>query len=65
MIERLVVEEKVEQYLPQYNARHTFITLVLENGLDAKDVAYLVGNSAEIIYEHYVEIKRNLTVPNF
>ena len=58
-------EEKVELYLPQYNARHTFITLALENGLDAKDVAYLVGNSAEIIYKKYAGVKRDLYIPEF
>jgi len=40
-------------YRSPYHTRQTFITLCLENGLDAKDVARLVGNSAEIIYKHY------------
>ena len=65
MVEGLVRAEKVEQYLPQYNARHTFITLALENGLDAKDVAYLVGNSPAVIYKHYAGVKRDLHVPEF
>jgi len=47
VVESLVKAGKVEQYLPQYNIRHTFITLALENGLDAKDVARLVGNSRD------------------
>ncbi|MDJ0708099.1 MAG: DUF3596 domain-containing protein, partial [Leptolyngbyaceae cyanobacterium MO_188.B28] len=33
------------RYRKPYQTRHTFITLALENGLDAKDVARLAGNS--------------------
>lgn len=65
VVEGLVKAGEGEQYLPQYNARHTFITLALENGLDAKDVAYLVGNSPEVIYKHYAGVKRDLQVPEF
>ncbi|URD52240.1 Arm DNA-binding domain-containing protein [Chroococcidiopsis sp. CCNUC1] len=65
VVEGLVKAGKVEKYLPQYNIRHTFITLAVENGLDAKDVARLVGNSPEIIYRHYAGIKRELSVPEF
>lgn len=52
-------------YRKPYQTRHTFITLALENGLDAKDVARLVGNSPEIIYRHYAGNKRELFVPEF
>jgi integrase len=51
------------EYRKPYQTRHTFITLMLENGLDAKDVARLVGNSPEVIYRHYAGNKRELTVP--
>jgi len=61
----LIRDGKVERYLPQYNIRHTFITLALEHGLDAKDVARLVGNSPEVIYRHYAGNKRELFVPEF
>ncbi|MBD2203732.1 tyrosine-type recombinase/integrase [Calothrix sp. FACHB-1219] len=53
------------EYRKPYQTRHTFITLALENGLDAKDVARLVGNSPEIIYKHYAGNKRDLFVPEF
>ncbi|ABW30747.1 site-specific integrase [Acaryochloris marina] len=53
------------RYRKPYQTRHTFITLALENGLDAKDVAGLVGNSPEIIYKHYAGTKRELVVPEF
>lgn len=65
IIQQLVAAGKVEQYLPQYHTRHTFITLALDKGLDVKDVAYLVGNSPEVIYKHYAGTKRNLYVPEF
>ncbi len=45
-------------YRKLYQTRHTFITHALETGkLDAKDVARLVGNSPEVIYQHYAEIE--------
>ncbi|MEM6424529.1 MAG: tyrosine-type recombinase/integrase [Cyanobacteria bacterium P01_D01_bin.128] len=50
-------------YRKLYQTRHTFITLCLEAGIDAKDVARLVGNSPEVIYRHYAGNKRNLQVP--
>jgi integrase len=63
---RLVREGKLSHYRCLYNTRHTFITLALENGLDAKDVARLVGNSPEILYKHYAGSNVNkLQVPEF
>jgi integrase len=53
------------EYRKPYQTRHTFITLALEHGLDAKDVARLVGNSPEVIYRHYAGNKRDLIVPEF
>ena len=53
------------EYRKPYQTRHTFITLALENGLDAKDVARLVGNSPEVVYRHYAGNKRELFVPKF
>lgn len=53
------------EYKKLYQTRHTFITLALENGLEAKDVARLVGNSPEVIYRYYAGNKRELFVPDF
>ena len=53
------------EYRKLYQTRHTFITHALEAGMDAKDVARLVGNSPEIIYRHYAGKKRKLEVPEF
>lgn len=60
-----VVEGLNIKYRRPYQTRHTFITLALENNLDAKDVARLVGNSPEVIYRHYAGNKRELFVPEF
>lgn len=40
-------------YKPQYNTRHTFITLCLESGIPVTQVAAWVGNSPRVIWEHY------------
>ncbi|MEM9219476.1 MAG: tyrosine-type recombinase/integrase [Cyanobacteria bacterium P01_F01_bin.150] len=54
------------EYRKLYQTRHTFITHALEVGkLDAKDVARLVGNSPEVIYQHCAGNKRELFVPEF
>lgn len=63
-IEALVSEGKVSLYLPQSHCRHTFITLALAH-LPVKDVAYLVGNSPEVIYRHYASRSREIEVPEF
>lgn len=65
VVEELVDQNKVREYLPLKHCRHTFITLALEAGLDAKDVAALVGNSPEVIYKHYAAKRPNLDVPEF
>lgn len=62
--EPVLTKLKIE-YRKPYQTRHTFITLALESGLDAKDVARLVGNTPEIIYRHYAGNKRELFVPEF
>lgn len=65
VVKALVESRQVREYLPLKNTRHTFITLALEAGLDPKDVAYLVGNSPEVIYKHYAAVRRDLIVPIF
>lgn len=53
------------EYRKLYQTRHTFITLALENKMDVKDVAKLVGNSPEVIYRHYAGQSREIVVPDF
>lgn len=46
-----------------YQMRHTFVTLCLEAGIDAKDVATWVGNSPQVIYQNYAGRNRGLSIP--
>jgi integrase len=54
LIETLIKEEKVKTYLKLYATRHSFITWQLKAGQTPANVAKLVGNSPEMIYQHYV-----------
>jgi len=57
-------EEKggIDHYRPQYNTRHTFISLAIEGMTDLSDstmqdivtLSDYVGNSADVILEHYL-----------
>jgi integrase len=51
------------EYRVPYQTRHTFITLCLDKGIDAKDIAQWVGNSPEIIYKHYAGSRHSLQIP--
>jgi integrase len=55
----------VRRTLSQYHCRHTWITLALENGYSIADVAYLSGNTPNIIHLHYASRNRSLKPPNF
>ncbi|MGK7947195.1 MAG: tyrosine-type recombinase/integrase [Microcystaceae cyanobacterium] len=65
VVEALVKEGKVKQYLPQYNCRHTFITMALEKGVTVVQVSKWMGNSPEIIMKHYAGTIRQAQVPEF
>jgi integrase len=53
------------QFLPEGHMRHTWITLALDAGMSVNDVAYLSGNSPNIIYKHYASKSRVTHVPEF
>lgn len=53
VVTRLASERQIDRYLTQYSTRHTFITLSLQSGIDVATVASWVGNSPEVIYQHY------------
>lgn len=53
MLPQLIKDGAVASYRPPYNARHTFITMLLEKGVTIPQVAKLVGNSPEVILRHY------------
>jgi integrase len=45
-------------YRPQYNTRHTFITLCLDEKIPIAQVAAWVGNSPRVILDHYAGLTR-------
>jgi integrase len=53
-----VVKNLPIAYRPQYNTRHTFITLCLEAKVPIAQVAAWVGNSPRIILDHYAGVVR-------
>ncbi|WP_250123640.1 tyrosine-type recombinase/integrase [Chroococcidiopsis sp. CCMEE 29] len=65
IVTQLVKEGKVERYRPQYNTRHTFITMTLEMGVSPTQVGRWVGTSTETISRHYAGVIRQLQVPEF
>lgn len=52
-------------YLPQYHARHTFITEALRAGMDVSEVSYLCRVSTNVIYKHYMGRNRRINIPEF
>jgi integrase len=62
---RKVLDELGIEHRGIYHCRHTYITFCIRSGMDAADVAKLVGNSAEVIYKHYMGVDRNLVAPGF
>ncbi len=65
VIKQLVTAGKVKEYLPQYNCRHTFITLCLEDGISSRRVAEWCGTSVAVIEEHYAGTINHIQVPSF
>jgi integrase len=63
LVEALIKDDKVSEYLPTNNARHTFISMCIEKGMDAKDIAPMVGNSAEVVYQNYASKKKDIAIP--
>ena len=64
VIQQLITEGKIDRYRCPYNTRHTFITLMLAEGLTVSTVAKLVGNSPEIVLKHYAGNTVPLELPN-
>lgn len=53
ILPQLIKDGSVGSYRCPYNARHTFITMMLEKGVTIPQVAKLVGNSPKVILSHY------------
>lgn len=64
-IEELLEYQLVSYYGTQYDARHTGITLMLRAGLPVDEVAYLARTSRQVIYEHYLGLAKDITVPEY
>lgn len=65
MVEKLVKKEKVAFYLPQYHARHTFITELVRQGIELKDISYLCRVSVAVLMRFYVSPSRAVEIPEF
>lgn len=63
LVTQLVEQGLLESYRPPYNTRHTFITMCIEAGMTAPQVAKLVGNSPEVILRHYCGSTLKFEVP--
>ena len=63
VVTELVKQGTVDRYRCLYNTRHTFITLMISEGLTVSTVAKLVGNSPEIILKHYAGSSTPLQLP--
>jgi integrase len=64
IVSKLVREGLVERYRPQYQTRHTFITICVEAGIPPARVAEWVGNTPEIIMRCYCGTLKHVQVPN-
>lgn len=65
IVQQLVNEDKVKEYLPQSNCRHTFITLCLEEGISARRIADWCGISVQVVEEYPTRAIAPIQVPSF
>ena len=63
IINDLVEQGKIKQYLKPYATRHTFITAYVDLNYPAHIIAALVGNSADAIWKHYYDKKLKDIIP--
>lgn len=60
VVTRLIEEGKLTQYLPPYNARHTYITLTAWLNKENPNALILLAasceNSVEVILKHYMDV---------
>jgi integrase len=66
IVQKLVAAGKVQEYLPTYNLRHSWITRMLRSELDIATVARLAGNKPDTIMKHYLAARtQDLVLPEF
>jgi len=63
-IEKLVEQGKLRQYLKPYATRHTFITLMIDAGVDMLVISTLCENSPEVILKHYYQKNTGVNLPS-
>ena len=63
-IEKLVEQGKLRQYLKPYATRHTFITLMIDAGVDMLVISSLCENSPEVILKHYYQKNTGVNLPS-
>ncbi|WP_408973081.1 tyrosine-type recombinase/integrase [Planktothrix sp.] len=61
---KLVTNELIERYLPQYNLRHSYITRLIRLGVDVATVGRICGTSPEMIVGHYLSPNDDYIPPN-
>ena len=59
IVTKLVQDGKISHYLKPSATRHTFITIQAHAGVDLKLLADSVGNSVDVIYDHYLGINKD------
>lgn len=64
VVTRLATEKKISQYLKPSATRHTFITIQAHHGADLKLLADSVGNSVDVIYNHYLGVNKDAILMN-
>ena len=63
VIDGLVYDGVLEQYLKPYCLRHSFITRLVRDGWDIATVARISGNTPETIIKHYLAAKQDFDLP--
>lgn len=64
IVTKLAANNLISGYLPFYNCRHTFISLMAHAGVDLFLLATACGNSIEVIQRHYLGVNKSATFPD-
>ena len=64
VVTQLATDGLIDSYLPFYNCRHTFITLMARAGTDLLLLATACGNSVEVIQRHYLGVDTEASFPD-
>ena len=64
VVTQLATDGLIDGYLPFYNCRHTFISLMAHAGTDLFLLATACGNSVEVIQKNYLGINPDVSFPD-